>query len=415
MSWITKIQQAFIIRTGGGQLFYPDWLNATYLVNYKIAEFDFVDVKGTFVYRGQPKGRVYDIEIYFKGENCLEISDRFKTAADNPNAWTISHPMYGELLVQPATLRFDNTKYNVTKITGVLLETLGKPATIAVNQAAEIEALQQNVSTITNAEYAEEVPLMPVSNLQRLQMHIDRIYTQVSVKIANVQSVVDTYTGLYNDANAVLNTGIYATTDIVEQAGYLFAAPYAFTNTVRARIEMFQLQFAILAGDVTSILGLYNTRTRSLKRLYENNMAISIAGMCRATVTNVTNDYTYRPAVLQVVQDIITAYNGYVDNLCSLQTANGGEIDSYVPDADTLNAVKKLVYMTTAYLYDVSGDAKQERFYTVPYDTNLIDVAWKLYGLNKQDTTLYTLIETNNITLSEHLQLKQGREIIYYV
>ena len=419
MSWITNINQDMIIRTGDGKEYRPLWFDANYGKRFNIAEFDFRKVDGTLVLRGRPKGRVFDINIVFQGDDCLTVSDAFSKSADNSKVWSLFHPMYGTFNVHPSYLRFDNSVFNITRITGVILETTSKAATaVTVAPEEKIIADGKVVIDTSNEAYSDDVPEMSVSDLNRLRGHIDNIYNTVSIRIANVQSNVDGYRDAYYAANAVLNTAIYNTNDIIDQAGFLIQTPYIFENTVRERIDMFALQMDILAGDVEYILslGIYTSGQSQLKKLYENNAAITMVGMCNSTVTNVTaTDYRYGPQILRIISDIIGYFNSYITNLCALQTANGGDIDSYIPNSNTIRLLSQVVYFATSTLYELATQSMQSRVYFVPYDTNLINVAHLLYGLNVNDTTLTTLIETNDIQLDEYLIIKQGRELVYYV
>jgi hypothetical protein len=416
MSWIDRIKQDMVIKTGDGKEYRPMWFNANYIVNYNVADFDFRKVQGTLWVRGTSKGRVYDLEIVFQGADCLDIGDAFKKSADNSAPWSLFHPKYGTLNVQPSTLKWDNSAENITRITGVIMETIQK-APVAVTVAPEEKVIADAAVVVdtANERFAEEAPVLSASTLSRIHDHIQSVYEQVSVKIANVQASVDAYTDAYYAANSVLNTGIYDTTDIIEATADLIATPYRFANTVQERLDMFATQLSIFEQDIADIAAMGIGGSAVMKRLYENNAGAAITGMCNTTVTNVNNDYAFRPTVLNIVSQIIVSYNAYLNNLCGLQTENNGDVESYIPDAGTITRLSQLVYYATANLYNIATSAKQQRFYIVPYDTNLIDITNDLYGMQKDDSTLFTLIDSNNIGLNEHLIIKQGRELVYFV
>ena len=122
MSWIENAKKDFtiIMQTKHGNITYtPNWLNARRSIDYNIAEFNFKNVAGTLVKRSQPMGVRYDIEIYFQGEDNLIKAQDFLDSAADPRAWTVSHPMYGQLYVQPIGLGFDDSNLNATKITSI--------------------------------------------------------------------------------------------------------------------------------------------------------------------------------------------------------------------------------------------------------------------------------------------------------
>ncbi len=412
MSWIDKIKQDFIIQTGDGKQYKPLWFDANYLVNYNVSEFDFINTKGTLVVRRQPRGRVFDTEIRFQGENCLEVADAFKASADNSKAWTIIHPLYGKILVQPSALKFDNKNNNIVRISAMLLETTGKPANIKVAPADKIVADAKVDIDGARAQFVEDVPVMPISDIQKLRAAITNTYNAVKDKIASVQADVDSYKAAYESFNNALNTAIFQITDVIEAADNLLAAPFAFANTLQGRLDMFKVQLGIIEGDVLTGLGFF---TPTQKRLYEHLTTVTLSGMCQATVTNIDADYDYSVTTLSYVEQIVRVHNTFLTNLCAVQTANNGELDSFVPAADTITNLSQLVYTTTAFLYNLAAQALQQRTYLVPYDTNLIEIAWLLYGLQQDDSTIFKLINTNNIPLTEHLIIQKGRELVYYV
>ena len=119
--------------------------------------------------------------------------------------------------------------------------------------------------------------------------------------------------------------------------------------------------------------------------------------------------------MLSVIQQLTAAYNGYINNLVALQSLTGGEIDSYIPSSASITSLQLLVNYTISQLYQISAGAKTQKTYTLPYDDNLINVAYKLYGADPDDSLKQTMIANNNIGLNEILVLKKGRQIIYYV
>jgi hypothetical protein len=66
-------------------------------------------------------------------------------------------------------------------------------------------------------------------------------------------------------------------------------------------------------------------------------------------------------------------------------------------------------------LYSIAFAAKQEREYVLDKDSNPILLTHKFYGLDKNDVNLEKFISTNDIGLTEILNIRKGRKIVYYV
>ena len=124
MSWLEKVETEMIITTGDGQPYAPDYMNAVKSVEYNVAEFNFPGIAGTFVDRRLPKGRKFNLELYFQGDDHLDVAEAFEASANDSRAWEIEHPFYGLVIVQPTSLQFDNSKQNLSKITGTVIETI---------------------------------------------------------------------------------------------------------------------------------------------------------------------------------------------------------------------------------------------------------------------------------------------------
>lgn len=410
MSWIDTIKRDFVITTGDGAKFKPNWLNANRVMDFNIAVFNYKNVKGSKVDRGQPMGLVYDIEIYFQGADYLTTSEDFKTSSENPKPWQIVHPMYGPLFVQPLGLRFDNREYNVTKVTGQIMETIGaKLLKVNISPIDTIQAKKLSTDITTATAYTVTVPTAfadDIAEMQEKSTFIERAQLAFVNGTENYQQVVNTY----NRANAAIDNAFADSFTAIRAMQDLINLPANFINTIGRRVNFLLTQSLDLYAALTGLT------TPRLKRLYENNVATIITTMCSASVTNPTpSDYRRRADVVAIIADITTAYNTYITNLDTLQTDTGGTPTSYVPDFDSQTQINTLVKFTVANLFSIASGAKQERVYVTPTQTNLILLAYKLYGLLPDDSTISQVIQENNICLNELIQIKKGREFVYYV
>src|SRR5690242_19788437 len=109
MSWLDKVQTPFIITTGDG-VKYSNllWKNDSIKeLDYNIAEFDFPNIQGSFIFRGTNKARKFSLHIIFQRDNQLDDQQRFEDSANDPRPWIVQHPVHGTLNVQPVSLKFD--------------------------------------------------------------------------------------------------------------------------------------------------------------------------------------------------------------------------------------------------------------------------------------------------------------------
>lgn len=410
MSWINNIKEGYVITTGDKKEYKPNWLNANRATEYNVSEFAFKGVRGTLVDRRLPLGIRYDIEIFFQGEDNLNNATAFLVSAENVNKWTISHPLYGQLYVQPISLKFDDSQFNVTRITGTVVETMTKGnSNPNVNPVDHIQALKIGTDEAFAQSFVTFIPEPTtidvisigedVTTLEKLQA----AFVTVTEDAAAVQNA-------YNTVNAALDATLRDAFTIVNTTQAFLNLPATFANTIKNRVNFLVRSFQALIAKVEGLT------LPDLKRIWECNASSVVSTMCSTTVTGIDpNSYPNRRAVLEIVESVTSTYNEYIEVLDGLQTDTGGRGDSYIPDFNSINRLSELVYFTLGNLFVIAESAQQQRIYTCEADTNVTWLANKLYGLLPDDSTITRIINDNNIGLREMLQIKKGREIIYYV
>lgn len=406
MSWVDTVNNDLIITTGDGVQYRPLWLNAQKSVEYNVAEFEFINVAGTHVARKLPKGIRYSLEMYFTGENHLDTSAAFEKSSADPRAWTISHPMYGSITVQPLGLAFDNSQYNSTTISGEVVETInftGPQTNISVVDqiAADKAAMDATAATAFAA-----APPPGVDETTNLTQNANTLFG-LGISGATTDLDAETYRNLFNTANAAV---VDATAQplVAAQATQSFINyPAQFTDTVTARIAMLQSQFDALNINITG----YDTP--GLKLNYELTATALISSMAIAASTPQAGNYTNRTQVLGVITQLLANYNGFVTYIDFLQTPTGGSPASYIPNAAVLLPLTNLINLTVSSLFIIAIGAKQERTVILDYDSNPIVLTHRFYGLSDANFELF--IDTNNIGLSEMLQIKKGKKLVWYV
>ncbi len=119
--------------------------------------------------------------------------------------------------------------------------------------------------------------------------------------------------------------------------------------------------------------------------------------------------------ILAIMEAILAANDQYLIDLDSLQTLNNGNTSSFIPDANSITKINDIVNLTISNLFNISLNAKQERSIITEEDTNIILLTHRLYGIDSNDKNIDELISENNIGLTETLQIKKGRKILYYI
>ena len=408
MSWIEKFKNDLIIRTGDGNEFKVLWKNATRGKEYNVSRFEFQEVDGTLVKRFRPKGMEYNIEFYFQGEFHLDDADSFDKSADDPRAWVLSHPLYKSLIVQPIRLDYENTTMNYTKVTGTVIETIteDRPKT-SINAIDKIAVDKQVMDETFNASFANEV--IPNTSDISAMANVNKSVYDIGKKKVKLTIDAEEYFNAFRNANVAVANATSDPLQAISTLQNVINTPARFVDTTQNRLVTLKLQFDTLIANAVTIT------SSSLKRLFEHNISAILGAMILTTSTPEDGDYKNRNDVLDVITLVLGCYNDFVSNVDTLQTDNGGELDSYIPDPEAMTALSNLVDFAISNLFNIAINGRQERALILEEDSNPVTLAHRFYGLDQEDETLTEFIEQNQIGINEMLIVRKGRKLIYYV
>lgn len=412
MSWVEQIKSDLIIQTGDGKQYKPQYLNPSKSKEYNIAVFDFPNVSGSLVDRKLPKGRKYPLQLFFQGNDHLQICNAFEKSADDPRPWTLIHPYYGRLIVQPSSLEIDHSKINVSEIKTEVIETVTQdyPKTAIVPQDKIQNAVEDCNDALSEAsvEKINAVGIKPIT-INKSSIFINKMDAKVNKLITDTDTS-NKYTNKLYATKAAINTfsstpdiAIGNTVDILQTTASLSITVSGKLDTYNGMISDAESSF--LSGTVSLID----------KFMYMTNVGSIISAMCLSITKPFADDYSNRNQVLSVIDTLLAANTIYIQTLDGIQTDNGGSPDSFIPDANAMTQLNQLLNYTVSNLFTIAMDAKQERSVILEEDSNWIVLAHRFYGLKSDDSTIEQLIKNNNAGLSEMLQVRKNRKIVYYV
>jgi hypothetical protein len=408
LSWLESIKTQFSITTGDGKVYNPSLIIATSneAMEFNVSTFEFPNIKGTLVKRYLRKGKRYELEVIFQGDDCWDVAKAFKDSAEDTRAWVISHPVYGSLKVQPIAIS-DSSNLNKAVLNIPVIETITEEgAQSNISPADKIAADKETADAALADTYVENVT-PAVKDKQQLTTNADNLYKE-GKKTAG--SASEDYLNAFNTANSYITNATTKPLLAIQKTQNLISAPAQFKDSVQNRLNTLTNQLDKLRNNVQSIT------QYSLKKLFENNAGTIISTMALTTVTGIdSNDYSNRKKVLQTIDRVLQSYNNYIADLDALQSPNGGAVGAYIPDATALQKLGQLVSFTISNLFVVAQQAKQERRVILDADTNWIILAHRYYGLLPDDSTIDQIMNDNDAGLLERTQVRRGREIIYYV
>jgi hypothetical protein len=407
MSWIDKVQQDLVIITGDGKEYIPKWLNASFSTEYNFTEFTFIDVSGSLVKKKKPLGKRYNIELYFDGENHLDTCLAFVKSVDDENAILIEHPYYGRLNVQATGLFIDHREGNVSKITGTVIESLEETPISNVlkltpddipemfNQVAESSA-----AALNQVPAPEDITRMSQDNLNAYKKGVPIISDSLDF---------DKYYNAFNTANTYINTATATPILAMQTVIGALQLPAQFNQSLKLRLKMLYDTADTLRNNVVGLVKV------SAKQIYAIQQGTLISSMCFAASTPQSGDYFSANRVLEVIEQISQRYAAFIQDLDTLQSSNVENTLGFVANANQMIDINNLVSITLGNLYQIALGSKSERVFICRKDTNIILLAHQLYGLSPDDSTIDELMNNNDLSIDELVQIPKGRTIKYYV
>lgn len=408
MSWTEKIKEGIVITTGDGQVYTPLYMITSKDITYNIAEFEFPEIEGTLVKRSKPKGARYNIELIFQGENHLDVARNFENSNKDPRAWTVSHPLYGNLTVQPTSLSFDPSGLNTTRITGEVVETITDdyPRTSIDLKSKIFRDLEVYRSTVIDS-YTSSVDIK-AEGINTLKNQTESIYKKGNDAIKTSEQS-NQYYSLFSEAIGNITFGIANTSKMITSVYDLITYPYLFADSVKNRIDILKRQFDSLNQSIST------TNTRAEKINYETIGGALISAQILSSINSSDGDYENSNDVFGIINSLLNSYNSYISNLDFFQSANGSDVNGYIPTYSTVNSISNAIDYATSNLFDIALNAKKERSYILDKDTAIIILAHRFYGLDENDDNLIKFINQNNFSFNELLILKKGRKVLYYI
>lgn len=406
MSWIDKIENQLIITTGDGEQYTPSWLNAVYQKDYNIAEFNFPNFPGTLVRRNKPMGRKYQLELYFTGDDHLDTVSAFSLSADDERPWKLEHPYYGTLIVQPVSFGVDNSSHNVSKVTIPVIETITEDnpkiqmapiETIAVKKELLDETFAQGVLAEIQAT---DIVDIKEKNLRNFNL---------AIPVFEIPEALAEFVDLFNKANSLVNKATQGPLAAMRALNTFISYPARLEQSIKSRINLLKNQFDTLRDNVEGLTGI------SSKQIYQNKTGTTISTMALAMSLPVEGDYKSSTAALDTIDVLLYVYNQYMEDLDLIQGDNGGSPDNFIADPAGIIALNELVNLTISSLFSIALSGKKERSLIVEYDTNIIILTHRLYGLDPSDSNIQELMDNNEMGLTSLLKIKKGTKIVYYI
>lgn len=389
MSWKDNIENIeFTIVTGDNEIFKPLYTSSSQDLEFNVSEFNFIELEGTLVTRKKVKSQKIPLNITFQGDDHIDIAEKFLQSSKDPRYWTVTHPIIGEVYGHPASISKVNDDLNTVVFSIDFWETI-RPGEVTSAKVYPLELIESK-----NFELIEFGSLNLILDLKpELKSLVGKIQSRYDTLIDATN--VDQFKGLLSDAMKGIDNLLKEPQKAIRNISQLIQFPAYIEGILKNRVKLIQ---AIL---------------KDIKEIFpDNNLNYSIfggavvSGIAQIILKPSENDFITRNDVKAQFNNLADVYDNFLNDI------DNNNFQQDFQEAITLN---EIIINTLYYLYDVSFDAKQERYDIVESDTNLILLTHKYMGLDKEDKNLNIFREINGIKNKNIFIVKKDRKITYLV
>ena len=397
-TWEERLQNdTFLIRTGNGDVYEPNWFSPQREKEYNFAEHVFPGVLGSKVDRAQPRGTRFELEFAFQGDDNLDVAKAFWKSADDPRPWQIEHPYYGDRLVQPTSLIQNNAGHNVSRFTAPVIETISDDFPKTDLAPDEQITSEMNAADSFGADFfASQADLTPADD-GGLRGVINDVQRNLSGEVVLEQA--NDLRNAVAGANRAVNQATQDPLQAMRATQELLRLPATFGNNVRRRVSLLKQTFSDLTEQIRTLA------TRNDKLGYLTAGGTVLSGIARAT----DGAFATRREALSTVDDMVDVGNNYLTTLDELQD------DEFTPDPDYLRRLIAAYDFAVVNALRRVSEERQERVVFVEANTNVVLLAHRFYGPDQTDQNIKRIIELNNLHYRELLEIKKGTPIRYVV
>lgn len=414
MSWNNRIREAAYTSPSGIRLTF-DYENVRKIVDKKTTGFEFPDANGTFVQDLGHSGRRYPLRVFFWGYDYDREAEAFEAALLERGTGKLEHPIYGAVDVVPfgtITRRDDlKTSANQAVIEITFWETIGLIYPSAqVDPASSVLSAIDEYNTAASDEFNNVTSLNSANEKATFKNSYKALLDNASNRLEEIADVQDDVRSQFNMIVDSINQGI----DILIakplmlafQTTQLIQSPARASANIKARLDAYgNLVTSIISGNGAISVPGNNSRNSNEFHTKDIYASTYVTG---SVVSVVNNQFATKTEALQAAETVLTQLN-YVTDWRDQNFQSLAEVDK----GRSYQKLQEAVVLTAGFLVEISFSLKQEHVIILDRNRTIIDLAAELYG--SVDDQLDFLINSNNLSGSEILELPKGRKIVYYI
>lgn len=417
--------------------------------------FQYVDLSMEFDLRGTPwefpqvndayiqkKGfgpRKYPLICYFSGDNCDLEAQAFIAALCEPGQGFLHHPLYGSLnnVVPFGTVK--RTDAVTTAGNQTIVEVTFWTTTGAVYPNSDPSSVDEIASALKGFDLAAAQAFNTRMKMDKAALRVGAIATikgglkKFSSAMSAVSNSVTAIRREVQDGLDALNFGMDVLIGqpllLAQQISNLIKTPGRAIAGIGSRLDGYGRMIDAIVGSPAANPGeQFGSGTSLLQRrdsvgndfhssdlMVMNAVAGSIVAATSRPAAGSPATFTTRTQAIAAADVIAQQFDDMVKFRDDGFAALGGIADvseTRVDTGESIQALQVVTALAVGFLVQTSFGLQPEQSITIDRDRTIIDLSAQLY--DKVDEKLNLIIDTNNLSGDEILELKMGRSIVYF-
>jgi prophage DNA circulation protein len=388
--------------------------------------FGFPLVNDSYVQRNGFGSRKYPMRAIFFGDNCDLEATAFEAALFESGLGRLEHPLYGTFNVVPFgdVSRRDDLKQSANE---AIVEVTFWTTTAAVYPSSqssprnEIMASLVAFNTAVATQFASSASLQTVASRANTVASTRSMLSKVKGGLEDIASATAAISQAFEDLERAISFGldvlILNPLELALQVADLVQIPARAAASIAARLAAFETLASSVrdspAGRPSVALAAGAVLPRRNVKVANDFFVADLFGSSStsgAILSAVETRFATRPQAIAAAEVILQQVDECVvwRDVSFASLAPLGKLDTGASYQALLNAAA----LTAGFLVEVSFSLVPEKSVVLERNRTIVDLAAELYGA--VDSRLDFLIETNDLSGSEILELPAGRRIVYY-
>jgi prophage DNA circulation protein len=440
-SWQTRLKEAAYTSPSGNRIVFAyEALSREF--DKRTAEFSFAGVDDSYVQENGYTSRRYPMRCIFSGANCDRQATAFEAALLETGVGKLEHPVYGAIDCLPygTVKRSDDplTEGNQSVVDVTFWTTTG--AVYPQSQShpqSEILAALDGFDQAAAQSFEQATSLDSEVEKVSAKATVRKMLREATAALEPISNKVTAVNNEFRDLNSIANQSLDVTIgnplQLALQVTNLLRAPGRAASGLADRLDGYKRLGANIMASAAGTPALklaagtsLTARTTGIANDFHisdlfatSAVAAVVASMVVDPVANdgeeATQQFTSRQDALTAAEAVLQQYDevvawrdqgfadlGGVEELGAYQVDTGG----------AYQALQTATALCAGFLISLSFSLADERFIELENDTTIINMAAQLYG--QVDERLDFLINTNELTGSEILELPRGSRLVYY-